>query len=115
MGKRRNRFKFRILCDEAREVAKLYFKALQSANMRSGKYNLNMSVYSKAYEGEDINKLYINKIENAFRQLDVDSKRIINNDFFFNNYKFWWLSLYSTATYYRLKRVAICRFLEFLD
>ena len=93
-------------------MARLYFKALQSANVRSGKYDLNMAVYSQAYQGEDVHKLYISKIENAFRLLDVDSKRIINNDFFFNNYKFWWLSLYSNAPYYRLKRVAMCRFLE---
>lgn len=112
MGKCNNRRKFRNLCNDVCEVARLYFKALQSANVRSGKYDLNMAVYSQAYQGEDVHKLYISKIENAFRLLDVDSKRIINNDFFFNNYKFWWLSLYSTATYYRLKRVAMCRFLE---
>ncbi|HOC80656.1 MAG: hypothetical protein WCS76_03340 [Bacilli bacterium] len=115
MGKRRYRMKFRILCSEVREIAKLYFKALQSANVRSGKFDLNMAIYARAYQGDDVNKLFISKIENAFRLLDVDSKRIINNDFFFNNYKFWWLSLYSTATYYRLKRVAICRFLEYLE
>lgn len=115
MGKRRDQMKFRNLCSEVREVARLYFKALQSADVRNSKFDLNMAIYAKAYEGDDVNKLFINRIENAFRMLDIDSKRIINNDFFFNNYKFWWLSLYSTATYYRLKRVAICHFLDNLE
>jgi len=74
-----------------------------------------MAIENHEKGSSEANSLYILRIESAFKSLDTDSKRIINNDFFFNNYKFWWLELYSTSTYYRLKRVAMCNFLNLLD
>jgi hypothetical protein len=103
------------LCEETRQVARLYFRALNSVILKDGKYDLNMAIKERREMSDDIHRLYTQKIEDAFRKLDVDSQRIINNDFFFNNYKFWWIELYSTSTYYRLKRTAICRFLDRID
>lgn len=113
--RRRNTAKFRNLCKETNEVARLYFKALDASSLRNGHANLNMAHTSMEYRGSAVNKLYVAKIEAAFKSLDLDSRRIINNDFFFNNYKFWWVELYSTSTYYRLKRTAICKFLDSLE
>ncbi len=96
-------------------MARLYFKALDASSLRNGHANLNMAHTSMEYRGNEVNKLYVAKIEAAFKSLDLDSRRIINNDFFFNNYKFWWVELYSTSTYYRLKRTAICKFLDSLE
>ncbi|MFA5421820.1 MAG: hypothetical protein WC344_03375 [Bacilli bacterium] len=105
-----------VLCREVKAVAKLYFAALDSASLRNGKSSLFMSSQPEVdYKGQEANKLYVDKIEGAFGRLDTESRRIINNDFFFNNYKYWWLELYSSSTYYRLRRNAICQFLEYLD
>ncbi|MDY0100731.1 MAG: hypothetical protein WCZ47_04145 [Bacilli bacterium] len=107
---------FKALCKHAEEIAHLYFKALSHIKGDVKRVDLIMENNSKAghYPKDEMNYFYLLKIEKAFRQLDVDSQKIINNDFFYNNYKFWWLDLYSTSTYYRLKRSAIAQFLQHL-
>lgn len=115
MGRRRKKAKFHDLCNETLEVARLYFRAFDSGVPQNGRRDMNMALDSHVKGSNEANSLYIARIEKAFKSLDTDSRRIINNDFFFNNYKFWWLELYSTSTYYRLKRVAMCRFLDSLD
>jgi hypothetical protein len=112
---RRSRRKLRALSAETKEVARLYFQALDSSSLKNGRRDLNMSIHCDNYGRNEINNLFVAKIEGAFRRLDLESRRIINNDFFFNNYKFWWVELYSTSTYYRLKRIAMCHFLNYLD
>lgn len=112
---RRSRRKLRALSAETQEVARLYFQALDAASLKRGGRDLSMSINCHNYGKNEITDLFIAKIESAFRKLDLESRRIINNDFFFNNYKFWWVELYSTSTYYRLKRIAMCQFLNYLD
>lgn len=107
---------FKALCKHTEEIAHLYFKALSDIKGDVERVDLIMENNSKIerYAKDELNYLYLLKIEKAFRLLDVDSQKIINNDFFYNNYKFWWLELYSTSTYYRLKRNAIAQFLDYL-
>lgn len=108
---------FKVLCAHTKEVARLYFKALSIIKGEVKTVNLLMENNLKKADNNqnEIELLYLEKIERAFRRLDIDSQKIINNDFFYNNYKFWWLDLYSTSTYYRLKRVALARFLDNLN
>ena len=51
-------------------------------------------------------------VELAYAALSSPQKRIINNDFFFQDYPGWWKSLYKKNNYLRLKSLAVNRFLE---
>lgn len=55
---------------------------------------------------------YLLKVEEAYQSLDEREKNLINNEFFFQNYRYWWTSLYSKTSFYRFKRRAMLRFLE---
>lgn len=55
---------------------------------------------------------YIKRVENVFDKLDHVSKMIINKEFFYNDYRMWWVSVYSRSTFYRLRNRAILLFLE---
>jgi len=55
---------------------------------------------------------FVLKVEKVFESMDSVSKEIINNDFFFQSYPFWWVKVYSRTTYYRLKSQAIREFME---
>lgn len=107
---------FKALCKDTQEVARLYFKALSNFKGEVERVDLVMENNSKANKQhrDEINHIYLLKVEKAFQKLDVDAQKIINNDFFYNNYKYWWIELYSTSTYYRLKRQAIVRFLQYV-
>ncbi len=54
-------------------------------------------------------------IEYAISQLDVDSRLIIFNDFMAKNKGYWYLDYYSMSTYYRLRTIAINKFLDCLE
>ena len=56
--------------------------------------------------------LYIRKVEEAYQSLNEREKNLINNEFFFQNYHDWWLTLYSKTSFYRFKRSAMLKFLE---
>jgi len=58
---------------------------------------------------------YYRYIQFAFDQLDEDSKMIIFNDFMKKKNRNWYLELYSLSTYYRLRKIAILKFLDCLD
>lgn len=56
---------------------------------------------------------YVARVESSFEVLDDNQKRIINNDFFYqNSYPFWWESFYAQSSYYRLKKNAMVSFLR---
>lgn len=54
-------------------------------------------------------------IQYAIDQLDEDSKTIIFNDFMAKKNRNWYLEFYSLSTYYRLRKIAIIKFLDCLD
>ncbi len=54
----------------------------------------------------------VDGVEKVFERMDPVSKEIINNDFFRNDRKFWWIKIYPVSTYYRLKNTALREFLE---
>ena len=51
-------------------------------------------------------------VEFAYESLSAPLKRIINNDFFYQDYPGWWKLLYKKTDYEKLKRQAINKFLE---
>ncbi len=56
--------------------------------------------------------LFIDKVQKAFGSLDNVEKYVLNNTFFANKDKFWWTSLYSKTTFYRIRLDAINNFLD---
>ena len=57
-------------------------------------------------------ELYLQKVEAAYLSLDEKERNLINNEFFYQNYHYWWIGLYSKTNFYRLKRRAMVKFLE---
>lgn len=54
-------------------------------------------------------------VDFTLSQLDEDSKLIITNDFINKNKGYWYLDYYSVSTYYRLRNIAINKFLDCLE
>ena len=52
------------------------------------------------------------KVETAYLSLSAPLKRIINNDFFYQEYPGWWKLLYSKNKYLKLRDKAIKEFME---
>lgn len=94
--------------EEAKEIARLYFVAC-----RILEHGRTMND-SKEITMNDC-KSYIMRVKDAYNQLDLVDKRIINNDFFFNDYPGWWTGVYTKSTYYRLRSRSIKNFLEAFD
>ena len=86
------------------EVSKLYFVALKHVN--------NHSVLHDSEETYDEYKEYLAKVREAWFQLDDLEKTIINNEYFYQDYPYWWEKIYSRSSFYRLKRISVAKFLE---
>lgn len=54
---------------------------------------------------------YMNIIEN----LDLESRRILHNDFVVRESRDWYMSYYSKSTYYRLKNIALDKFISYIS
>jgi len=57
-------------------------------------------------------KVYLLRVEKAYRSLDERERNLINNEFFFQNYQYWWVGIYSKTSFYRFKKKTMLRFLE---
>ena len=95
----------KTLYEQAKEIARFYFVAL-----RVLEHGLTIND-SKEITMSDY-KSYIMRVKYAYNKLDLIDKRIINNDFFFQEYPGWWVDIYSKSTYYRLRSRSIKNFLE---
>ena len=54
---------------------------------------------------------YISKVQQAYEALDDGEKNLINNEFFYQGYQEWWKPIYSKASFYRYKKLAMEKFL----
>ena len=54
-------------------------------------------------------------VENAFYSLSSPLRKIINNEFFYQDYSDWWKPLYSEKHYLALRKIAIYKFMEAYD
>lgn len=97
---------FKELVEMTEEVAFRFFAAKK------------MQIYTKsemvAEKDDDYlpHLAYLEKVEEAYRSLTEKEKNLINNEFFFQNYRYWWIGLYSKTTFYRFKKQAMLNFLE---
>ncbi|MGN1399275.1 MAG: MG284/MPN403 family protein [Erysipelotrichaceae bacterium] len=75
-------------------------------------YNLNR-FKSHVLKDSDVDEKYALKVEYAFSCLNIEEKRIFDNDFLNKQQpKYWWRNYYSKSTYYRLKYKAMKTFLH---
>lgn len=56
--------------------------------------------------------LFCIDIENAFYSLSSPLRKIINNEFFYQDYPDWWKSLYTKRHFKALKKIAVYKFME---
>ena len=78
-------------------IAKIY---IHSLNLSFNNPNLsNLSSFQSA-------------VELAYASLNAPLQRIINNDFFYQDYPGWWKFLYKKNNYLRLRHTAVNKFLE---
>ena len=54
---------------------------------------------------------FISKVQQAYETLDDNEKNLINNEFFYQSYQEWWKPLFSKASFYRYKKLAMEKFL----
>jgi hypothetical protein len=57
---------------------------------------------------------YLFLIQEALKRLSQEEQRLLCNDFLSPLSKNWWMEYYSKSTYYRLRYLAIDRFLHCL-
>ena len=55
---------------------------------------------------------FCSNVELAFLSLSTPLRRIINNDFFYQDYPGWWKLSYNKHQYLKLKELAIKKFME---
>ena len=48
--------------------------------------------------------LYVVHVDRAFKSLDKEGRKILDNEFFFGNYQGWWRDLYSRTYFFKLKK-----------
>lgn len=87
-----------------KEISKLYFLALR---------NLNLKSFSSGERDEFSPFLkYYSDVEAAFKILNEEQKRIVNNDYFHQAYPYWWESIYSKSKYNKKKKESLSLFVE---
>jgi len=51
------------------------------------------------------------RVQTAYDSLDTLDQEFINNEFFGERYRYWWVNKYPPTTYYRYLNAAVWRFL----
>ncbi len=90
-----------------KEIVRVYFISLRHINEINctAFSNGNDDYYSPFYK-------YFQDVEKAFCLLDVETQRIINNEYFYNAYANWWINDYSSIEFKKKKKIAVKTFLE---
>ncbi len=65
-------------------------------------------------ELQHCDKTYLFLIHETLKYLSYEEQRLLNNDFLMPITKNWWMDYYAKSTYYRLRYVAVSRFLDCL-
>ena len=97
---------FKTLVRFISEIADLYFMALTRKPKET---------FSEVDEELSDYELFVVRVRKAYSRLNQEEKKIINNDFFYQEYPDWWKKLYTKSTYYRLKQKSMIRFKEVLE
>lgn len=89
-----------------------YLELKNGVESIANKYFQSLKSLSKSTVGKSHTILYIKKVKAAYSKLDSLEQRIINNEFFFQEYPDWWKKTYTKTTFYRLKKQSMKDFLE---
>lgn len=67
---------------------------------------------NKSNLNDDKNSFFfISLVNESFKSLNFVSQQIINNEFFFNDFPFWWEKYYSKKEFIKLKKRAMNQFI----
>ena len=80
-----------------RNIAKLYIVTLSQENHNNPTHNIDS---------------FLTAVELAYASLSAPLQKIINNDFFYQDYPGWWKLTYKKSNYMKLRNDAINKFLE---
>lgn len=97
---------FRDLMILTKEVADKFFFAKKMHDMKNEDKNVE-NTYNDDYPCDH----YLLKVQAAYDTLSEAEQNLINNEFFYQSYHQWWKPLYSKATFYRYKKIAMMKFL----
>ena len=94
------------LTKRMQEIANMFFTSKKYADITPKLYDIETDTSQNQYT------LFVKKVENAYSQLDPLEQLFINNDFFYQNYPYWWMEVYTKQNYTLYKRKAIIHFLR---
>ena len=97
---------FKDLAEMTISIADHYFLARRINAMKNEDY-----IAEHDFDEVDDYDQYLSKVYKAFNSLNEAERNLINNEFFFQSYHYWWESIYSKATFYRYKKRAMMKFL----
>lgn len=86
-----------------KRIVELYFVSLK--NIKNQSFDSSDDCYSPYLK-------YYSDVEEAFSRLSYEQRRIINKEFFYEDYKNWWIKEYRPIRFNRLKKIAIKDFVE---
>ena len=87
-----------------KEIARIYFVALN--RLKAERFSDGeIDQYSPFY-------IFYHDVEEAFNHLNKINKRIINNEYFYQDYNGWWKKEYKESTFIRMKYSAVKAFVE---
>ena len=73
---------------------------------------LSHTISSRYHDISNPFVLFCLDVENAFNSLSSPLRRIINNEFFYQDYANWWKKYYSKKQFSVLKKIAVFKFME---
>lgn len=81
--------------------------------LKIGRFGENEVDYLPSPINKDIYTRFIFAVEEAMKNLNTAEHEIIMREYIKREYTFWWISYYSRSTFYRIKRLALEKFLTF--
>lgn len=99
-----SRSRLRVL--RMKQIASSYFHAKKMVESKQRAFSDSVVTEENIYER------YVKRVNAVFDKLDEMDKTIVNNDFYYQDYQFWYAKYFSTSTYYRLRNRAIRTFLS---
>ena len=101
-----NNKSFKELNEMVEVVAKRFFVARTLHQNR-----MEHSLAENDFDENSPYDIYLSRVLEAYEVLSEQEQNLINNEFFYQNYRDWWKTIYTHATFYRRKKEAMIKFL----
>ena len=88
-----------------------FHASLYRSAMSRFRYGIEVCTHQELHTCD---KDYLFLIQEALKRLSQEEQQCLRNDFLSPLSKNWWMEFYSRSTYYRLRYLAIARFLDCL-